>query len=208
MAYLHWLKESCERYRVAVHAYVLMTNHVHLLVTPAETGALSGLMQRLGRHYVHYINKHYRRSGTLWEQRYCACLVDAEDYLLELYRYIDLNPVRAGMVAHAEEYRWSSARAHLGLEAGWFVDHTLFLQMASNPDERQQHYRALLSEKPADERLAALRDAANTGQALGSERFRDQIETAHGGRVRHRVAGRKVKADGAAHGAEQGTLEL
>jgi len=208
LAYLHWLKESSERCRVAVHAYALMTNHVHLLVTPGETGALAAMMQRLGRHYVHYINKQYGRSGTLWERRYRASLVDAEDYLLELYRYIDLNPVRARMLTHAADYRWSSARAHLGLESGWLTDHELLLQMGGDQAECRQHYRALLSEHPTDERLAAMRDAANTGQALGGERFRDQTETAHGGRVRHRVAGRRAKADGDVSASVQSALEL
>ena len=107
-AYLKWLEEGAERYGCAIHAYVLMTNHVHLLVSPAHGESLGRLMQYLGRYYVLYINHHYGRSGTLWEGRYKASLIQAQDYLLACYRYIELNPVRAGMAKGPGQYRWSS----------------------------------------------------------------------------------------------------
>lgn len=103
--YLDCLQNACERYQVAVHAYVLMTNHVHLLMTPATQEGISRVMQSLGRRYVQYINYEYRRTGTLWESRHKASLVDAENYLLTCYRYIELNPVRANMVNHPGDYR-------------------------------------------------------------------------------------------------------
>ena len=108
--YLHWLEETARACRCAIHAYALMTNHVHLLLTPSENGSPARLMQSLGRRYVQYINRFYRRSGSLWEGRYKSSVVQAEDYLLACQRYIELNPVRAGMVNDPGQYRWSSYR--------------------------------------------------------------------------------------------------
>lgn len=112
--YLAVLGDALKRYRVQLHAYVLMTNHVHLLMTPTDESGISRVMQHLGRLYVLYVNRTYRRSGTLWEGRHKSSLINATEYLLTCYRYIELNPVRAGMVAVPEEYRWSSCRWH-----GW-----------------------------------------------------------------------------------------
>lgn len=108
--YLSHLKEVAEQFSVAIHAFVLMTNHVHLLVTPNDERALGKMMQALGRRYVQYFNLKYFRTGTLWEGRYKSTLVESERYLLTVYRYIELNPVRAYMVSHASEYPWSSYR--------------------------------------------------------------------------------------------------
>lgn len=110
--YLDKLKDACDRMGCEVHAYVLMTNHVHLLMTPYEENSLGRVMQSLGRRYVQYFNYRYRRTGTLWEGRYRATLIDAESYLLTCYRYIELNPVRAGMVSHPGDYPWSSYRSN------------------------------------------------------------------------------------------------
>ncbi len=110
--YLECLKDACERYQVNCHAYVLMTNHTHLLLEPLKAEGISRVMQSLGRRYVQYINKHYRRCGTLWESRHKSSLVDAETYLLSCYRYIELNPVMANMVEHPGDYRWSSYRCN------------------------------------------------------------------------------------------------
>lgn len=112
LTYLTLLREAALRHGCDVHAYVLMTNHVHLLVTPVEKGAVSRMMQTLGRNYVTHVNARYRRTGTLWEGRYKSCLVDSEDYVLACYRYIELNPVRAGMVETPSEYQWSSHRCN------------------------------------------------------------------------------------------------
>ncbi|MGI0034916.1 MAG: transposase [Nitrososphaera sp.] len=106
--YVGCLKEATGCYRVSLHAYVLITNHVHLLMTPSDEFGVSRVMQSLGRRYVQYINHQFRRTGTLWEGRHKASLVQAEHYLLTCYRYIELNPVRAGMVSHPGEYRWST----------------------------------------------------------------------------------------------------
>ena len=111
-AYLSWIREGCERYGCEIHAYVLMTNHVHLLATPQATNSISRMLQYVGRRYVPYINHTYGRTGTLWEGRFKASLIHAEGYLLTCYRYIELNPVRAQMVEAPELYRWSSFRAN------------------------------------------------------------------------------------------------
>jgi len=105
-AYAYWLHEYARKYRVALHAWVFMTNHVHLLATPQTEDGISRLMQTLGRHYVRYFNHTYKRSGTLWEGRFKSCAVDEENYLLTCQRYIELNPVRANMVGAPEEYKW------------------------------------------------------------------------------------------------------
>jgi putative transposase len=107
-AYARWLKDYSAKFRVDIHAWVMMTNHVHLLCTPQVEGGISTMMQSLGRRYVQYFNHEYRRSGTLWEGRFKSCLVQDERYLLEVYKYIELNPVRAEMVQNPGEYRWSS----------------------------------------------------------------------------------------------------
>src|SRR5210317_2260739 len=126
--YLEDLAESAEKYLCEIHAYVLMTNHVHLLVTPKGKFAVSQMMQALGRRYVYYVNHRYGRSGTLWEGRYRSSLVDSEAYLLACMRYIELNPVRAGMVTHPAEYQWSSYRINAQDEASELIcPHTLYL---------------------------------------------------------------------------------
>jgi putative transposase len=207
LAYLHWLKIAAQRSNVRIHAYALMTNHVHLLASPATNGGLAQMMQYLGRHYVHYINKKHKRSGTLWERRYRASLIEAEAYLLEVYRYIDLNPVRANMVRHAEEYRWSSARIHLGQEPNWLDDHSLFSSLGADAAQRSVAYQVLLNEAFSELRVDTIRAALNTGQALGSEKFKHQIEAAHRGRVRHLSAGRKPKGKDQVAG-DQPALDL
>jgi len=142
--YLQCLSEAASKHSCAVHAYVLMTNHVHLLLTPATEDGPSRLMQSIGRRYVQYVNYSYRRSGTLWEGRFSASVVHAEDYLLGCYRYIELNPVRADMVSAPEQYRWSSHRIHIGLSPKRFiVDHPLYEALGAGDEQRHKAYRAL-----------------------------------------------------------------
>jgi len=129
-AYLNWLKEYSLKYRVDIHAWVMMTNHVHLLCTPRFEGGLSSMMQGLGRRYVQYFNVEYGRSGTLWEGRFKACLIQEERYLLEVYKYIELNPVRAEMVADPGEYRWSSYQVNgLGKASDLCTPHQEYLSL-------------------------------------------------------------------------------
>lgn len=181
LRYLTNLREAAARYGCRVHAYVLMTNHVHLLVTPDEVGAVGRMMQLLGRHYVGYINVQYRRTGTLWEGRYRSCLVDSERYLLTCYRYIELNPVRAGMVADAATYPWSSHRYHVeGRPDSVIAPHPAYQALGQTEVERREAYRAIFSEPLDAKTLEAIRDYVQQQRALGSARFQAQIEEALG----------------------------
>ncbi len=194
VTYLHWLERAARTYQVAIHAYVLMTNHVHLLATPGLESGVSRMMQYLGRHYVQYINKTHRRSGTLWERRFHASVIETETYLLTLHRFIELNPVRAGMVKTPEEYRWSSAKDHLGLMGGsLIVNHDVYLRLGAGGEERARAYAALMWEPLEERALLQIRDAARQGCALGSDEFKDQIEIQLGRRVRLARPGRKPK---------------
>jgi REP-associated tyrosine transposase len=142
--YLTCLQETTARHATAVHAYVLMTNHVHVLMTPHQPHSIAKVMQALGRRYVPYINATYQRTGTLWEGRYRASLVDADRYLLACYRYIELNPVRAGMVQHPTAYPWSSYRWHAcGQHDPVITDHTLYLALGSTVQARHTAYQVL-----------------------------------------------------------------
>lgn len=208
-SYLHWMQLAALRTRVAIHAYALMTNHVHILASPSTDGGLGRMMQQLGRNYAGTVNKKYGRTGSLWGARYRASLVDSEAYLLEVYRYIDLNPARAGLVERPEEYRWSSARAHLALEIEpkWLTDHPLFQSLGADRDSRGLAYRNLLEEAGHDESLRAIRSATARGEALGSNEFRERLEALDRGRVSHRRPGPRprVKNDGE---DAQDTLDL
>lgn len=143
-SYLHWLGEALAESGCALHAYVLMTNHVHLLLTPTKAEAIPKLLISLGRRYVQYINRTYRRTGTLWDSRYKSSLVQAETYLLTCQRYIELNPVRAAMVEDPAHYRWSSYRANgLGQPNARLTPHSLYQALGRTSPERQAAYRAL-----------------------------------------------------------------
>ena len=175
--YLTGLREAAIRYGCLVHAYVLMTNHVHLLVTPSSAGAVSRMMQWLGRQYVGYINGRYRRTGTLWEGRYKSCLVDTERYLLTCYRYIELNPVRAAMVADPADYVWSSYRANAqSLPNAVVVPHVEYLRLGAAEAQRCAAYRELFKEVLSAERLAEIRAYVQQQRVLGTPRFQREIE--------------------------------
>lgn len=178
--YLHYrqeLGEAALKHGCALHAYVLMTNHVHLLVTPNDKGAVSKMMQAIGRRYVGCFNARYRRTGTLWEGRFKAALVDSDSYLLTCYRYIELNPVRAGMVRHPLEYRWSSHRCNgHGAHEARITPHPCYLALGASLLERQATYRALFDHSVSHEDTEALRAHTQQQRALGSERFRAQVE--------------------------------
>lgn len=175
--YLDTLKEACERFACHAHAYVLMTNHVHLLITPDSEAGIGKVMQSLGRRYVQYFNCRYRRTGTLWEGRYKAALLDTESYLLACYRYIELNPVRAGMVARPDVYRWSSHRCNAMGEPNVLVTpHSLYLQLAESAEQRYRAYRALFRGALEEVAVEAIREATNKAWVPGDDRFRLEIE--------------------------------
>jgi putative transposase len=175
-AYAHWLGDGAERFSVEVQGWVFMTNHVHLLVKPQKEHAVSRLMQSMGRRYVAFINYSYARSGTLFEGRFRSCLVQEERYFLTCLRYIELNPVRAGMVRDPGDYRWSSYRAHaFGAPAKFWTPNELYLSLGSSPATRQETWRALVGEVLDMDTISRIRHCANTGLVLGTENFRNQI---------------------------------
>jgi len=158
VAYAHFLKEASQRAKVHVHAWVFMSNHVHLLVTPQRIGGVSKMMQNLGGRYVPYFNYVYKHSVTLWEGRFKSCLVDSEEYLLKCYRYIELNPVRAGMVKNPSDYRWSSYGINaLGKESELCNPHPIYSALGKDDIERQIKYRKLFEHELDTELIKELR---------------------------------------------------
>jgi putative transposase len=177
--YLDKLKEYADKFHVAIHAFVLMTNHVHLLVTPEDERGAPKMMQSLGRYYVRYINSTYQRSGTLWEGRYKSTLVDSELYLLIVYRYIEMNPVRAFMVHHPADYPWSSYQCNgLGKDIELIVPHSSYMELGSSALRRRASYIALFTDILADTVVENIRVSTNKGWALGGSRFISEIDGA------------------------------
>ncbi|NYT58707.1 transposase [Alcaligenaceae bacterium] len=174
------LVDAAHKHGLAIHAYVWMTNHVHLLATPSAGDSISKVFQSTGRRYVQHFNYTYQRSGTLWEGRYRATVVDSERYLLTLMRYIELNPVRAGMVAHPGDYRWSShtfnAQGHAGPNSSWLTPHQLYSRLGRNKEEQQSAYQRLFKIALPDQDLQAIRESTHKGWALGNEHFQRRIE--------------------------------
>lgn len=176
-AYANWLYEGSIKYDVAVHGWVFMTNHTHLLATPSEEDSISRLMQFLGRQYVRYFNRRYLRSGTLFEGRFKSCPVQTEGYLLTCLRYIELNPVRAAMVNDPSDYMWSSYHSNgLGKQAKLWSPHEVYMRLGSNPLARQTRYRQLFEHELIKETISEIRQATQRGLALGSEKFKNEIE--------------------------------
>lgn len=175
--YLEKLKAACDKHGCKIHAYVLMTNHVHLLITPHEEAGVGKAMQMLGRYYVQYYNSSYQRTGTLWEGRYKATLVDSESYLLTCMRYIELNPVRAGMVAHPSEYPWSSYRHNaMGKPDELVSPYLEYRRLGKTEEERQAAYRQLFRSHIPERSLAEIREATNKAWVLGNDSFKQRIQ--------------------------------
>jgi len=171
------LLDAAQRYGLAIHAYVFMANHIHLLASPATEQSMPKTMQSVGRRYVQYLNLAYGRSGPLWEGRYRATVVDAENYLFECMRYVELNPVRAGLVLHPRDHVWSSYRANGEGKADALVSpHGLYRRLAKDETERRAVYRKLFKAPMDPQLLDEIRDCTNKGWALGSERFQSKIE--------------------------------
>ena len=192
--YLDELTELSARFGCAVHAYALMTNHVHLLLTPAKADSAGLLMKHLGQRYVQYVNRSYRRSGTLWEGRFRSCLTQTEDYVLACYRYIELNPVRAGMVKHPRDYRWTSYHANAdGRRDGLITPHDQYLRLGRGEDARREAYRALFKAHMDEETVDRIRAATNGNYVLGGSRFEAEIAAMLKRRVARGKAGRPSK---------------
>ncbi len=193
------LVEASTKHGLAIHAYVWMTNHMHLLVTPEFEHSISKVFQSTGRRYVRYFNDTYRRSGTLWEGRYRATVVDSEQYLLTLMRYIELNPVRAAMVAHPKDYPWSSFRFNAygesELNSDWLRPHGEYLRLGRTAAERQEAYRELFRAAVSDRDLSEIRECTHKGWALGDAAFKAQVETFGRRRAGSKGLGRPRKAE-------------
>lgn len=175
--YLRALDEARQRFDCRVHAYVLMSNHVHLLITPATETGISQTLQSLGRQYVGYFNRRHGRTGTLWEGRYRATLVESEAYLLTCCRYIELNPVRAGMVRSPRDYAWSSYRHNaLGQVDPLVTAHPLYRALGGSDVQRRQAYRALFATGPEASTIDAIREHTNKAWVLGGQAFRQQVQ--------------------------------
>jgi len=175
-AYLDWLTEAAERYECAIHAYVLMTNHTHILATPKGRQSISQMMQNVGRRYVPYINHTYGTSGSIWGERFKASLIHDEQYLLTCMRYIELNPVRAVMVRSPGQYRWSSYRVNAqGKVDNTITPHSLYMKLGSTSSDRIAVYKALFKAHLDGDDLMEIRDALQTGTPLGNEMFKEKI---------------------------------
>lgn len=195
IAFINWLRDASRQFKVAIHAYVLMTNHLHLLASPSDEQGLSRMMQWIGRQYVPYFNQKYQRTGTLWQGRYRATVIDAERYFMTCCCYIELNPVRSHMVALAGDYLWSSYQHHAGIKPDPVItDHSLYWSLGNTPFDREISYKKLIELGVNEEDVAALTEATLKGWAIGSEKFKLMLERQTERRVRKGRRGRPAKA--------------
>ena len=189
--YLDWLQEAGAEHGLSVHAYVLMTNHVHLLVSPETAHSLPRAMRHLNWRYARYVNDTQSRTGSLWEGRYRASLVEEDPYFFACSRYIELNPVRAGLAKTPADYRWSSFKANARAQTDPVVSpHDLYTALGGSPDARAAAYRALFDDAITDTKLDAIRDAVNGGWPLGAEAFAALISRHAGQPLTQRKRGR------------------
>ena len=202
--YLHHLEELAACYACSIHAYILMTNHVHLLLTPGRPDGASVLMKHLGQRYVQYVNRVYDRSGTLWEGRFRSSIVQAETYLLRCQRYIELNPVRAGVVDAPGTYPWSSFGANaLGHRGELITPHPIFLALGPDDAKRRAAYLDLFRGDLEPMELEEIRTSVNAGYALGNERFRKEMAVALGRRAGPGKPGRPSEVPNRHAGGEE-----
>lgn len=191
LVYLDLLKICAHKAGCQVHAYVMMTNHVHLLVTPSSPRAPAEMMKLLGQRYVQYVNRRYCRTGSLWEGRYRSCLVQDERYLLTCQRYIELNPVRAQMVTHPADYQWSSYRCNAhGSASELITPHLVYSQLGSHPFARERAYRDLFNSAIPTSILNKVRRATCGNFALGNKQFIEEMANLLGRAVAPRAGGR------------------
>jgi len=191
--YLDLWKTSSRRYGVAVHAYCLMTNHIHFLVTPDNETSISTTMKVVGSRYAQHFNTRNKRTGTLWEDRHRPSLIQTERYLLTCYRYIELNPVRAGMVKRPEEYNWSSYDINAWGKDSWITPHDVYSRLGDTTDDRLYAYRTLFKHQVSDDDINLIRKAAHYCQPVGDDTFRAQIEAKHNIKLGYMKRGRPKK---------------
>ncbi len=194
LEYLKILKRASEACDCAIHAYALMTNHIHLLLTPGDGGSISRLFQDCGRQYVGYINQTYCRRGTLWEGRHKGNIIESAAYLLTCMRYIELNPVRAGIVARPDHYRWSSYAANaLGEDNCIVSPHDEYVNLGQTLPRRREAYRALFDAKFTGDELERIRNCTQSGTPMGDARFKERIEKTLSRKVGGEKRGRPAK---------------
>lgn len=194
---LDLLEEVARQFDVQVHAYVLMSNHLHLLVTPSCADGLPRMMQALGRSYVRYFNRKQQRSGTLWEGRYKSTLIQSDRYLLACMAYIDLNPVRAGLVARVQDYPWSSHQHYIGLRTDRLIKpHVLYWELGNTPFAREVAYTDLVYAGVNSVLQKALTDATLRGWALGQPDFVADLQRRTQRRLTKAHAGRPFSPSG------------
>ena len=196
LSYLRFLKISADELECLIHAYVLMTNHVHLLVTPKAENDISVLFQKIGRLFVPYMNKAYQRRGSVWEGQHKGNILESEAYFMICMRYIEMNPVRARMVDHPGQYRWSSYSANAqGMDNAILQPHALCLSLGETPEARQAVYRAgFVAENNPDE-LELIRACLHSWTPLGNDRFKKTVESAVGCRVGYSKRGRPASQE-------------
>jgi putative transposase len=196
LVYLALARQYSAEAACQVHAYVLMTNHVHLLLSSGNGTGPSVLMRRLGQHYVQYFNRRHARTGTLWEGRFRSCLVEDERYLLICQRYIELNPVRARMVGDPGAYRWSSYRANAGgLDDPLVTPHVLYTGLGRHEGERRAAYQDLFREVLSDQLLEQIRHASNGNRPLGPAAFVEHVSRVSGQAIGSGRRGRPKVSD-------------
>jgi putative transposase len=194
LLYLLHLRELSERHRCAVHAYCLMTNHVHLLLTPETERGCANLMRDLGQRYVQYFNRTYGRKGTLWQGRYWANIAQSARYVIGCYRYIERNPVVAHMVRAAPDYPWSSAAANTGAREDRLVQpHAEYVALGEDPARRYAVYRDLVSQALDADLVREIRESRDTGYPLASASFKSDLAGRHGRKTEPGRAGRPEK---------------
>jgi putative transposase len=194
-AFLGWLRDAARQFKVAIHAYVLMPDYMHLLASPSDSVGLSRMMQWVGRHYVPYFNSKYRRIGTLWQGRYKATVIEAEQYFLLCSRYIELNPVLVGAAAAPSDYPWSSFAHHAGVKPDPLVtDHPIYWALGNTPFEREAAYSELMNSGLTVAEVEALNEATLRGWALGSEKFKTILAKQANRRVSPAKRGRPAKS--------------
>ena len=197
--FLVWLKESAREFKVAIHAYVLMPNHLHLLASPATVEGLAQMMQRLGRYYVPWYNAKYARTGSLFQGRFKTSLIDSQQYFMLCSRYIERNPVRNELVADAAEYPWSSYPHHAGLKPDpVLTDHALYWALGNTPFQREAAYIELSRPSLTSEQMATIGSALLKGWPLGSDAFKTDLQQKAKRQVLPAKRGRprKAKPDG------------
>ena len=203
VVYLSNLRDLCVRTQCALHAYCLMTNHIHLLLTPSTLDGCARLMRNLGQRYVQYFNRRYQRTGTLWEGRYHSCLVDSASYVLACYRYIERNPVRAAMVAAASQYPWSSYQGNAGRAVNQLLTpHAEYLALSSSDGGRHASYEGLFGGSDDPVFLAAIRDATAGGFALVGEELKARLPADIVARLERKPPGPRPQLPQAASSAQ------